>query len=58
MALRLGSSEKLKINANNVKHSFIVPNIIALIDGVMLLDKQSYILKDLNGLYLLEKESE
>ena len=58
MGLYLGKSNKLTITVNNAKHYIKIPDIVSLIEGTMLLDKRGYILKDSNGIYLLEKESE
>lgn len=51
MALYLGSSEKVKIISNNVK---CILNIVIVSNR--LLSSDNYILKDLNGLYLIAKE--
>ena len=56
MALYLGSSEKLKINIDNVKYYLNLFSKIPITNGIRLLSSNDYILKDSNGLYLTTKE--
>lgn len=58
MGLYLGRSKKLKVTINNKKHYLNIPDILSLISGVILLDKNGCILKDKNRTYLLEKDGE
>ena len=58
MALYLGSSEKLKIISNNVKRILNISTAVDQSNNIRLLSSEGYILKDLNGLYLIPKESE
>ncbi len=58
MALYLGSSEKLKININNVIHSLNLFSEVPITNFTRLLSLDNHILKDSNGLYLAVKESE
>lgn len=58
MALYLGNGEKLKINLNNsvCRMNFYTENPVT--NGVRLLSSDGYILKDINGLYLIAKGDE
>lgn len=58
MALYLGSSDKLKININNVAYYLNLFSNIPITNGIRLLSSEGYMLKDSNGLYLTTKESE
>jgi hypothetical protein len=58
MALYLGSSDKLKININNVTYYLNLFSTTPITKGIRLLSSEGYILKDSNGLYLTAKESE
>lgn len=58
MALYLGSSEKLKININNVTHYLNLFFEAPITNGIRLLSSDGYILKDSNGLYITTKEEE
>ena len=58
MALYLGSSEKLKVNLDGVEYSFNIFSTSPILNGILLLSSEGYILKDSNGLYLTSKESE
>lgn len=58
MALYLGSSEKLKVNINNVVHIFNLFSSTPILNGVRLISSDDYILRDANGLYLTSKEAE
>ena len=58
MALYLGSNEKVKIISNNVKYILNIGTVVKPIKEGYLLSFDDYILKDLNGLYLIAKEDE
>jgi hypothetical protein len=58
MGLHLGKSKNLKVVINNKKHQLNIPDILSMIKGVILLDKNGCILKDKNRTYLLEKDGE
>ena len=58
MALYLGSSEKLKINLNNITYYLNLFSETPITNGIRLLSSDGYTLKDSNGLYLTFKESE
>ena len=58
MALYLGSSEKLKINLDNIEYFLNWFSDHPITNGVRLLSSENYILKDSNGLYLTTKEDE
>lgn len=57
MALYLGSN-KIKINLDNVVYNLELYSSNLIINGVLLLSSEGYMLKDLNELYLTAKESE
>lgn len=58
MALYLGSGEKVKLNFAGLARSLNLFSGNLILNGVMLLSYNGYILKDSNGLYLTVKESE
>lgn len=58
MGLYLGSSEKLKINLNNILCSLNLFSETPITNNIRLLSSEGYILKDVNGLYLTAKEEE
>lgn len=58
MALYLGSSEELKINLDGVIYYLNLYSTTPITNGVRLLSKEGYILKDLKGLYITTKEDE
>lgn len=58
MALYLGSSDKLKINLNNVAYCLNLYSTTPITNGVRLLTLENYILKDSNDLYITSKENE
>lgn len=58
MALYLGDSEKLKINLDYVLCKLNLYTTEIIINGIMLLSSDDFILKDTNGIYLTAKESE
>lgn len=60
MALYLGNSEELKIYINGVRYKMNLYSELMkpVVEGIMLLSSEGYILKDTNGLYLTAKESE
>lgn len=55
MSLYLGS-EKLKLNMGDAIYGLIIPSATPMLNGIMLLSSDSYILKDSNGVYLTAKE--
>ena len=56
MGLYLGSNKHI-LNFNGSVHRFNVHHsLVQLLNGVMLLSSENYILKDHNGLYLTAKE--
>lgn len=57
MALYLGS-EKVKINLNGVVYNLNLFSTTPILNGVLLLSSEGYILKDINELYLTAKEGE
>ena len=57
MALYLGDS-KVKINLNGIVCSLNLFSSNLILNGILLLASEGYILKDSNGLYLTTKESE
>ena len=58
MALYLGSSEKLKINIDNIAYYLNLFSETPITNGARLLSFDGFILKDANGLYLTTKEDE
>lgn len=58
MALYLGSSGKQKINLNNISYYLNLFSNTPITNGIRLLSRDGYILKDSNGLYITTKESE
>lgn len=58
MALYLGSSEKLKIALSGTTFRFHLPIEILITEAIKLMSFDNYILKDVNGLYLIPKEDE
>lgn len=60
MGLYLGSSEKLKINLNSViyKLNLYSESTGSVVEGIMLLSSEGYMLKDINGLYLTVESDE
>ena len=58
MALYLGSSEKLKINLNDVTYYLNVFSDPPITNGIRLVTSDGYILIDVNGRYLTFKEDE
>ena len=57
MALYFGS-EKVKLNIDGLVYSLNLFSEIPILNGIMLLSSEGYILKDSNGLFLTAKESE
>lgn len=57
MALYLGN-DKITINLNDVMYLLNVYSSELIINGVLLLSSDDYILRDINGLYLTAKEAE
>jgi hypothetical protein len=57
MSLYLGN-DKVKINFDVVKYNLNIFSVAPILNGVMLLSFDDYILRDSNGLYLTAKESE
>jgi hypothetical protein len=60
MALYIGSSEKKqKVFLNEVKYKFNIYTKGSVVDNIIrLLSSDNYILKDINELYLIAKESD
>lgn len=58
MGLYLGSSDKLKVNLNNIIYNFNLFSSIPITNGIRLLTSDSCVLKDSKGLYLTLKGSE
>ena len=56
MALYLGSSDKLKVNLEEIVYHFRLAPKTPIINGIRLLSSDGYILKDSQGLYLTAKE--
>lgn len=56
MGLYLGNNTKLKINLNGVKYCLNIGSPLPSMDYIRLLSNDGYILKDLNGLYLIPKQ--
>ena len=57
MALYLGDS-KVKINLDNSTYTLNLYSSSPVVNGILLNSSDSYILKDVNGLYLTAKEGE
>ena len=57
MALYLGS-EKVKINLNGDVYDLKLFSDKPILNGVLLLSSEGYILKDINNIYLTAKEDE
>lgn len=57
MPLYLGN-DKVKININGIQYTLNIFSTAPILNGVMLLSFDDYILRDSNGLYLTAKESE
>lgn len=57
MALYLGN-DKVKINLDGVRYCLNLISAKPNVDNVGLLSLDNYVLKDLNGLLLIPKESE
>jgi len=57
MALYLGS-EKVNVNLNKIKYILNLFSKTSILDGIILLSSDNYILKDSNGLYLIAKEDD
>lgn len=58
MALYLGNSGKLKINLGGVVYRLNLFSATPIVNGIMLLSSNGYILKDSSGLYLITKDGE
>lgn len=58
MAIYLGNSGALKIVTSQGICRLIIPSSSPIVNGVMLLSFDNYILKDSNGVYLTAKEEE
>ena len=58
MPLYLGNGEKVKLNLDSVIWSMNLYSSNSILNGVMLLSSEGYVLKDSNGLYLTAKEDE
>lgn len=57
MALYLGSN-KVKLNLNDIIYSLNIFTGNTLLNGIMMLSSDNYVLKDSNELFLTAKESE
>lgn len=57
MALYLGN-DKVSINLNNIMYLLNIYSSELIINGILLLSSDDYILRDCNGLYLTAKEAE
>ena len=57
MGLHLGSSAELRIYSNNLVYALCIPTIPSATKRVGLLSFDNYMLADLNGVYLLPKDS-
>ena len=57
MALYLGN-DKVSINLNNIMYLLNIYSTELIINGILLLSSDDYILRDINGLYLTAKEAE
>jgi hypothetical protein len=57
MALYL-AGDKVKINLDNIKYCLKLFSTTSILNGIKLLTKDGYILKDANGLFITAKESE
>ena len=55
MGLYLGGGEKLKLNIGNIVCNLIIPATITMLNDIILLSSDNYILKDSNGVYLITK---
>lgn len=58
MALYLGSSDKLKINLDDIIYNLNLFSTTPITNGIRLLSLDNYTLKDSNGLYLTIKEND
>lgn len=58
MALYLGSSEKLKIQLDNIIYNINLYATPIITNGNLLLSSDNYILKDSNGFILIAKEGD
>ena len=56
MGLYLGSGEKLKLNIGNTVCNLIIPATTSMLNDIILLSSDNYILKDSNGVYLTIRE--
>jgi hypothetical protein len=56
MGLYLGDGEKLKLNIGNTICNLIIPATVTILNNIILLSSDNYILKDSNGVYLITKE--
>ena len=57
MALYLGTY-RVKINLDDMAYNLNLFSETLILNGIQLLSSESYILRDVNGLYLTAKESE
>lgn len=58
MAVYLGSSGERKVILDGVVYDVNWISATPIIDSIVLLSSDDYILKDINGTYLISKESE
>ena len=57
MALYLGN-DKITINLNGIIYLLNIYNTELILNGILLLSSDDYVLRDINGLYLTAKEAE
>ena len=58
MGLYLGSSEKLKLNLNNMTYLLNIYSALPEIEDMLLCSSDDRLLKEFNGLYLTVKDGE
>lgn len=58
MGLYLGDGGKRKVIIDGVVYCLNLFSIIPIINGIMLLSSDDYVLRDINGLYLTVEESD
>lgn len=58
MPLYLGNSQQLKIVINGYLWDMNIYSTNVIVNGILLVSSDNYILKDTNGLYLTAKEDE
>jgi hypothetical protein len=58
MALYLGRSGKVKVNINGVAYCLNLFSKTPIINGIMLISSDDYILKDIRDIYLTAKDGD